>query len=167
MAMPPDPQASDAYDTRPAQTHQIYDVFVKSGTPAITFVEPTDFRALQHALAQPGRGVVIEGPSGVGKTTAVEKAIERLSFKRSFFWKKPSFHLLSARNQTTAIACKHCVDGIQGQSLLTIFTALIPHNVRILLIISSILLTPAPNLVSLLSLAFPARVKRWLIALSI
>jgi TIR domain len=80
------------------QIYKLYDVFVKSGTPTATFVEPADFEALKHALAQPGRGVVIEGPSGVGKTTAVEKAIEHLTTKRRLFPKKPSMHLLSARD---------------------------------------------------------------------
>lgn len=63
----------------PSHIYQLYEVFFKSGTPTITFVEPTDFEALKQSLAQPGRGVVIEGPSGVGKTTAVVKAIEYLT----------------------------------------------------------------------------------------
>jgi TIR domain/ATPase family associated with various cellular activities (AAA) len=63
----------------PSQIYQLRDVFIKSGTPTITFVEPIDFEALKQSLAQPGRGIVIEGPSGVGKTTAVEKAIESLA----------------------------------------------------------------------------------------
>jgi DNA polymerase III delta prime subunit len=46
--------------------------------PSVTFVEPDDFFVLKLALEQPGRGVVIEGPSGVGKTTALETAINEL-----------------------------------------------------------------------------------------
>lgn len=82
----------------PSQISPLYDVFVKSGTPTFTFVEPEDFEALQHSLAQPGRGVVIEGPSGVGKTSAIEKAIERLIIKRRLFQKKHFIELLSARD---------------------------------------------------------------------
>jgi hypothetical protein len=59
-------------------SYPIYDVFVPSGVPTVTFVEPEKFTDLKMALAQPGRGVVIEGPSGVGKTTALEKAIEQI-----------------------------------------------------------------------------------------
>ncbi|BCL80468.1 TIR domain-containing protein [Ktedonobacteria bacterium brp13] len=78
---------------KPSQTYQFDKVFVKSGTPTVTFVEPIDFEALKQSLAQPGRGVVIEGPSGVGKTTAVEKAIEFLADLEK------NFNLLSANKR--------------------------------------------------------------------
>ncbi|BEV45065.1 TIR domain-containing protein [Afipia carboxidovorans] len=50
------------------------DVFKRSGLPTITFVEPAEYDHLKVALRTPGRGVVVEGPSGIGKTTAVRKA---------------------------------------------------------------------------------------------
>jgi hypothetical protein len=50
------------------------DVFKRSGLPTYTFVEPAEYNHLRIALRTPGRGVVIEGPSGIGKTTAVRKA---------------------------------------------------------------------------------------------
>jgi MoxR-like ATPase len=50
------------------------DVFKRSGLPTYTFVEPAEYRHLKIALRTPGRGVVIEGPSGIGKTTAVRRA---------------------------------------------------------------------------------------------
>jgi hypothetical protein len=58
--------------------YSLAQVFVKSGFPEKTFVEPENFALLKLALQQPGRGVVIEGPSGVGKTTSVQKAVEDL-----------------------------------------------------------------------------------------
>ncbi len=58
--------------------HRLSNVFVKSSFPEITFVQRDDFIFLKLALEQAGRGVVIEGPSGAGKTTAVEKAVEDL-----------------------------------------------------------------------------------------
>jgi hypothetical protein len=63
--------------------HRLSKVFVTSGFPEITFVEREDFIFLKLALEQAGRGIVIEGPSGVGKTTAVEKAIEDLEETKS------------------------------------------------------------------------------------
>lgn len=72
--------------------YQLYEVFKKSGVPEITFVEPDEFSEMTLALAQPGRGVVIEGPSGVGKTTALRKAIERVAHPSTVT-------LLSARNR--------------------------------------------------------------------
>jgi hypothetical protein len=46
-----------------------------SGLPTYTFVPPEEYGRLTIALRTAGRGVVIEGPSGIGKTTAVTKAL--------------------------------------------------------------------------------------------
>lgn len=55
------------------------DVFKVGGLPTLTFVEPVEYSALLVALRTPGRGVVVEGPSGIGKTTAVMRALEQLN----------------------------------------------------------------------------------------
>ncbi len=54
------------------------DVFKLSGVPTITFVEPVEYSRLKVALRTPGRGVVIEGPSKIGKTSAVTNALEAI-----------------------------------------------------------------------------------------
>lgn len=54
------------------------EVFKLSGVPEVTFVEPVEFPRLLVALRTRGRGVVIEGPSGIGKTSAVTKALARI-----------------------------------------------------------------------------------------
>ncbi|MCV7156472.1 TIR domain-containing protein [Mycolicibacterium brisbanense] len=41
-------------------------------------MEPDEYGELLVALRTPGRGLVIEGPTGVGKTTALIKAVEEL-----------------------------------------------------------------------------------------
>ncbi len=51
-------------------------VFVLSGVPEHTFVQPVEYTRLLVALRTDGRSVVIEGPSGIGKTTSVVKAID-------------------------------------------------------------------------------------------
>ena len=51
--------------------------------PTYTFVEPTEFNQLVVALRTPGRGVVVEGPSGIGKTTALMRAIEHLGLSKN------------------------------------------------------------------------------------
>ena len=61
---------------------RIFEVFKESGVPMVTFVEPDDFDYIKLALEQPGRGVIIEGPSGIGKTSALENAIEQLGQER-------------------------------------------------------------------------------------
>lgn len=63
-----------------AEPH-LEEVFKLSGIPTYTFVEPMEYEKLVVALRTPGRGVVIEGPSGIGKTTAVTRALEQLELK--------------------------------------------------------------------------------------
>lgn len=51
------------------------EVFKVNGVPTHTFVEPKKYPELLLNLRTPGRCLVVEGPSGIGKTTAVEKAL--------------------------------------------------------------------------------------------
>jgi len=55
---------------------ELQNVFVLSGVPEYTFVQPVEYTALLVALRTAGRSIVIEGPSGIGKTTSVIKAIK-------------------------------------------------------------------------------------------
>jgi hypothetical protein len=59
-------------------TLYLEEVFKRSGLPTYTFVEPREYSHLKVALRTPGRGVIIEGPSGIGKTTAVLTAVETM-----------------------------------------------------------------------------------------
>lgn len=61
------------------------EVFKMNGLPTVTFVPPSEYQALLVALRTPGRGIVVEGPSGIGKTTAVSKALEQLKNARRSF----------------------------------------------------------------------------------
>lgn len=54
------------------------EVYKLSGVPTYTFVKPVEYQKLLISLRTPGRGLVIEGPSGIGKTTSVSKALEYL-----------------------------------------------------------------------------------------
>lgn len=73
--------------------HRLVEVFLESGVPTVTFVEPEQFYDLKLALEQPGRGVLIEGPSGAGKTTALEAARDQLDPEA-----RREFTLLRARD---------------------------------------------------------------------
>ncbi len=55
---------------------RLEEVFKISGVPTVTFVPPSRFSAIKVALRTPGRGVVVEGPSGIGKSTSVTRALE-------------------------------------------------------------------------------------------
>lgn len=59
------------------------DVFKVSGIPTHTFVQPKRYPELLLNLRTPGRCLVVEGPSGIGKTTAVEKALATLNLAGS------------------------------------------------------------------------------------
>jgi hypothetical protein len=56
-------------------------VFKLSGVPTYTFVKPNEYTKLLVSLRTPGRGLVVEGPSGIGKTTSVTKALEELGIQ--------------------------------------------------------------------------------------
>ena len=57
---------------------QLQEVFKLSGVPDLTFVPPSEYESLVVNLRTPGRGLVIEGPSGIGKTTAVTRALSEV-----------------------------------------------------------------------------------------
>lgn len=59
------------------------DVFKTSGIPTHTFVKPNEYNKLIVSLRTKGRCLVIEGPSGIGKTTSVTKAIEELGLNKN------------------------------------------------------------------------------------
>ncbi|RVU21542.1 TIR domain-containing protein [Methylobacterium oryzihabitans] len=65
-------------------TTYLQNVFVKNGVPTFTFVEPVEFDSIVVNLRTPGRPMIIEGPSGIGKTTAVLKAIEKSGYSAGF-----------------------------------------------------------------------------------
>jgi hypothetical protein len=54
---------------------RLEEVFKVNGIPTHTFVKPNKYPDLLLNLRTPGRCLVVEGPSGIGKTTAVEKAL--------------------------------------------------------------------------------------------
>lgn len=59
------------------------EVFKKSGLPTHTFVPPNEFNRVVISIQTPGRGVIIEGPSGIGKTSCVKKALEAIGLADS------------------------------------------------------------------------------------
>lgn len=62
---------------------KLEEVFKLSGVPTYTFVKPLEYNRLLVALRSPGRGVVIEGPSGIGKSTSIVHVLSELSLADS------------------------------------------------------------------------------------
>ena len=59
--------------------NKLENVFKKSGVPTHTFVEPVEYNSLLVSVRTPGRGTIVEGPSGIGKTTSVRRIIMSLA----------------------------------------------------------------------------------------
>ncbi|MBK9149235.1 MAG: TIR domain-containing protein [Flavobacteriales bacterium] len=57
-------------------TLRLEEVFRTNGTPTYTFVVPKRYPEILLSLRTAGRCLVIEGPSGIGKTSAIENAIK-------------------------------------------------------------------------------------------
>lgn len=80
-------------------------VFMTTGVPSITYVEPEEYLSLIVAIRTEGKGVVIEGPSGIGKTTAVKKALQQLGFKENC-------QMLSARKREDLSKITEIAEGV-------------------------------------------------------
>ena len=59
------------------------DVFKTSGIPTHTFVRPEEYNTILVSLRTKGRCLIVEGPSGIGKTTCVIKVIEELALNKN------------------------------------------------------------------------------------
>lgn len=57
---------------------KLEEVFKRSGVPTYTFVEPLEYTSLLVSIRTPGRGTIVEGPSGIGKTTSVLRVVDTL-----------------------------------------------------------------------------------------
>lgn len=69
------------------------EVFKKSGVPTHTFVAPLEYNRVAVALRTPGRGIIVEGPSGIGKTSCIKRALDDAGLSDSSLF-------LSARRQS-------------------------------------------------------------------
>ena len=56
------------------------DVFKTVGLPPFTYVKPPYYPEVRADMEQAGRHILIEGPSGIGKSCVVWKAIEELGW---------------------------------------------------------------------------------------
>lgn len=74
---------------------RIDEVFKKSGLPTHTFVPPVEYERVLVALNTPGRCMIVEGPSGIGKTSCIKKALDDVGLSESCIF-------LSARKPTDA-----------------------------------------------------------------
>lgn len=60
---------------------RLVDVFKTVGLPPYTYVKPSYYGEVRADIEQPGKHLLIEGPSGTGKTCVVYKVFEDLGWK--------------------------------------------------------------------------------------
>jgi hypothetical protein len=83
-------------------------IFPTIGVPKYNYVAPIEFARLKTELQTLGRGLIIEGPSRTGKTTATIKAIEEIATEAPRLW-------LDGTNPTDLRTLERCLDsGFQG-----------------------------------------------------
>ncbi|MGZ3182931.1 MAG: TIR domain-containing protein [Telluria sp.] len=61
---------------------QLAEVFTTVGLPPYTYVKPRHFGEVRADISQPGKHLLIEGPSGIGKTCVVFKVFEELGWDK-------------------------------------------------------------------------------------
>ncbi len=59
---------------------KLAEVFKTVGLPPYTYVKPRHFGEVRADIEQPGKHLLIEGPSGIGKTCVVFKVFEELGW---------------------------------------------------------------------------------------
>ena len=69
------------------------DVFKTVGLPPYTYVKPAYYGEVRSDIEQPGKHLLIEGPSGIGKTCIVYKVFEELAWN-----KNEQYDIVSARD---------------------------------------------------------------------
>lgn len=57
---------------------KLQDVFKDTGVPLYTFVQPKEYTKTKVSVGTHGKGLIIEGPSGIGKTTSIKRIIDEL-----------------------------------------------------------------------------------------
>ena len=61
---------------------KLENVFKTVGLPPYTYVKPEHYGEVRADISQPGKHLLIEGPSGVGKTCVAFKAFEELGWSQ-------------------------------------------------------------------------------------
>ena len=62
---------------------KLSEVFKTVGLPPYTYVKPAYYGEVRSDISQPGKHLLIEGPSGIGKTCVVFKAFEELKYRQN------------------------------------------------------------------------------------
>jgi hypothetical protein len=65
-----------------AEKKRLDEVFKTVGLPPYTYVKPVHYGEVNYDIILPGKHLLIEGPSGIGKTCVAFKVFEDLHWSR-------------------------------------------------------------------------------------
>ena len=80
-----------------AEKKKLEDVFKTVGLPPYTYIKPSYYGEVRADISQPGKHLLIEGPSGIGKTCVVFKVFEDLKYTQN-----QDFLYISCREDSAA-----------------------------------------------------------------
>lgn len=98
---------------------KLANVFQTVGLPKYTYVKPVHFGEVRSDIEQPGKHLLIEGPSGIGKTCVVYKVFEELG------WEAGTHYFLKSCRDADAelVISKFLDDALADQRTIPIFVA--------------------------------------------
>ena len=68
--------------TTMAEKKKLEDVFKTVGLPPYTYVKPAYYGEVRADISQPGKHLLIDGPSGIGKACVAFKVFEELGWAK-------------------------------------------------------------------------------------
>ena len=90
------------------------------GLPQYTYVKPRHFGEVRADIEQPGKHLLIEGPSGIGKTCVVFKVFEELGYAKDQQYKYVSARDSDAVTKLEAFFNVASVGGLPPQPILVV-----------------------------------------------
>lgn len=85
-----------------AEKRRLEDVFKTVGLPPYTYVKPSYYGEVRADISQPGKHLLIEGPSGIGKTCVAFKVFEELGWGKDEQFRYTSCRDADAEKQIDA-----------------------------------------------------------------
>jgi len=96
------------------ETRKLADVFKTVGLPPYTYVKPPYFGEVRSDIEQPGKHLLIEGPSGIGKTCIVFKVFEEIGWRET-----AQFDYISGRDLNAVTRIRNFISLSKGIDLPT------------------------------------------------
>lgn len=84
---------------------RLAEVFQTVGLPPYTYVKPPYYSEVRADIEQPGKHVLVEGPSGIGKTCVIWKAMEELKWHEG-----QAFKYISCRDDSASSTFQSFLD---------------------------------------------------------